>query len=107
LHKRSSEAARERDAETEEPKDIYVNGITWRTEWFKRRRSQLISISDPHKFLGNLLKKPRGHVAGIGLEGLVTFDKECGNRRGEYTRLKTVFFKGERGANQPFKNAHK
>jgi len=34
---------------------------------------------DADKFLGNLLKKPSGHVGGIGLEALVTLDEECGN----------------------------
>jgi hypothetical protein len=49
------------------------------------------SIRDPGKFLGNLLKKPGGHIGGIGLEALVTLDEECGNRCGEYTRLETDF----------------
>jgi hypothetical protein len=40
-----------------------------------------------------LLKKPGGHVGGIGLEKLVTFDEECSNRRGEYTRLETILLK--------------
>jgi hypothetical protein len=49
------------------------------------------SIREPGKFLGNLLKKPGGHIGGIGLEALVTLDEECGNRCGEYTRLETDF----------------
>jgi hypothetical protein len=32
LHKCGTEAARECDDEAEEPKDIHVNGITWRFE---------------------------------------------------------------------------
>ncbi len=59
LHKRSKEAAREADAEAEEPKDIHADSIA-------------------------------GQLAGIGLEVLVTFDEERGNRRGEYTRLETI-----------------
>lgn len=91
LHKCSTEAARERHDEAEEPEDIHLNGITWRFKRVERRGGQAISISDPHKFLGNLLKKPRGHISGIGLEALVTFDEECGNSCGENTRLKTIF----------------
>jgi hypothetical protein len=66
------------------------------------------SIRDPHKFLGNLLKKQRGHISGIGLEVLVTLDEECGNRCGEYTRLETDS-KGKQvvNANWRFKNVHK
>ena len=51
----------------------------------------MLSIRDPRKFLSDLLKKPRGYVGGVGLKILVTFDEECSNRRGEYTRLETVF----------------
>lgn len=90
LHERGTETARESDAETEEPKDIYVNSKTWRCECVKRRRGKLISIREPRKFLSNLSKKRSGHVGGIGLEILVTFDKECSNRRGKYTRLETI-----------------
>ena len=91
LHKRSKEAARETDAEAEEPKDIHANSITLRCKWVKRRKGQGTSIGDPNKFLRNLLKKPRGHLVWIRLEILVTFDEERGNRRGEYTRLETIF----------------
>jgi hypothetical protein len=91
LHKRSTEAARETHAETDEPKDIYVNGITWRFECVKGRRVQVVSIRDPRKFLSDLSKKRGGHVGGIGLEVLVTFDKECSDRGGEYTRLEDRF----------------
>jgi hypothetical protein len=91
LHKRSKEAAREADAEAEEPKDIHANSITLRGEWLKRRKCQGTSIGDPNKFLRNLSKKPRGHLAGIRLEVLVTFDEERGNRRGENTRLEIIF----------------
>lgn len=90
LHKRGTEATRETDDEAEEPKDIHLNGITLRFEWFERRRGQAISIRKPHNFLGKLLKEPRGHVGGIGLEALVTLDEESGNRCGEYTRLETI-----------------
>jgi hypothetical protein len=96
LHKRSTEAARETHDETDEPKDIDANGITWRFECVSARRVQMLSIRDPHKFLSDLSKKRGGHVAGIGLEVLVAFDKECSDRRGEYTRLKTNF-QGKRG----------
>ena len=91
LHKRSEEAARETDAEAEEPKDIYAYSITSRSEWFKRRRGQRSTIRDPSKFLRNLSKEPRGHLAGIRFEVLVTFNEECSNRRGEHTRLETIF----------------
>jgi len=87
LHKRSTEATGETDAEAEEPEDIYVDSITLRREWVKRRRGQGISIGDLNKFLSELSKKPGGHLAGIRLEVLVTFDEKCGNRRGEYTSL--------------------
>jgi hypothetical protein len=93
LHERSKEAARETDAEAEEPKDIHANSITsgGEGEWVNRRKGHGTSIGDPNKFPRNLLKKPRGHLAGIRLEQLVTFDEERGNRRGEYTRLETIF----------------
>jgi hypothetical protein len=87
LHKGSTETAREGHAETEEPKDIYVNGKTWRFEWLKRLRVRL----DSRQFLSNLLKKPSRHVGGIWLEIFVTFDEECSNRRGKYTRLEIIF----------------
>jgi hypothetical protein len=91
LHKCSKEAAREADAEAEEPKDIHANSVASRCKWIRYyHRGQRISIGDPNKFLRDLLKKPRGHLAGIGPEVLVTFDEERGNRRGEYTRLKTI-----------------
>lgn len=89
LHKRGTEAARESDDEAEEPKDIHVDGITWRCERVEWLGGQVISIGDPDKFLGNLLKKPGGDIAGIGLEVLVTLDEECSNRCGEYARLET------------------
>ena len=85
LHEGSAETAREGHAETEEPKDIHVNGKTRSYKWLKRLR-----VGDPRQFLSNLLKKPGRHVGGIWLEILVTFDEECSNRRGEYTRLKIV-----------------
>jgi hypothetical protein len=91
LYKRSKDTARETDAEAEEPKDIHANSKRSRGEWLKRRKGQGTSIGDPNKFLRNLPKKPRGHLAGIRLEVLVTFDEEPGNRRREYTRLETIF----------------
>jgi hypothetical protein len=62
------------------------------------------SIRDPRQFLSNLLEKPSRHVGGIWLEILVTFDEECSNRRGEYTRLEDIY-KSKRDANvkQAFK----
>jgi hypothetical protein len=86
LNKSGTEAAGESDDEAEEPKDIDVNGITWSFEWVEGLRG------DADEFLGNLLKKPSGHVGGIGLEALVTLDEECGNGCGEYTRLETVLW---------------
>jgi hypothetical protein len=102
LHKGSTETAREGHAETEEPKDIDANCKTWSFEWLKRLRVR------SRQFLSNLLKKPSRHVGGIWLEIFVTFDEECSNRRGEYTRLETIY-KGKRDANAKlaFKNAHR
>jgi hypothetical protein len=92
LHKCSQEAARETDAEAEEPKDIHANSIALRCKWIRPyHRGQGVSIGDPNKFRRDLLKKPRGQLAGIGFEVLVTFDEECGNCRGEYTGLETIF----------------
>ena len=65
LHKRSTEAARETHAETGEPKDVYVDGITWRLEC------------------------PNCRSGGIGLEVFVTVNKECSDGRRKYTRLET------------------
>jgi hypothetical protein len=56
-------------------------------------RGQGISIGDPNKFLRDLLKRFRVQLAGIGLDALVTFDEERGNRRGKYTRLEIIFQK--------------
>lgn len=92
LDKCSKESARETDAEAEEPEDIHVNSIASRCKWIRcYHRGQGISIGDPNKFLRDLLKKPGGQLGGIGLEGLVTFDEERGNGRGEYTCLETIF----------------
>ena len=57
LHQGSTETARESDAETEEPKDVYVNGKTWRFKCVKCWSVKVISIRDPRKFLSNLSKK--------------------------------------------------
>jgi hypothetical protein len=91
LHKCSTEAARETHAETGEPKDVYVDGITWRFEYVKGRSGHSVSTGDPREFLSNLSKKRGGHVCGIGLEVFVTFDKKCSDRRRKYTRLQTDF----------------
>ena len=90
MHQCRTETARETEDETEEPKNIHVDGITWRPECVESRRGEVIPIGDPSEFLGDLLKKPRGHLGGIRLEVLVAFDEKCSNCRGEYTRLKNV-----------------
>jgi len=62
LHKGGTETAGETDDEAEEPKDVYVNGITFGCERVKGLRGQAISIRDAHEFLRELLKKLRGHI---------------------------------------------
>ena len=80
-----------------------MNGKTRSYKWLKRLR-----VGDPRQFLSNLLKKPGRHVGGIRLEILVTFDEECSNRRGEYTRLEIVLQMLTGRNRQPVvQNAHK
>jgi hypothetical protein len=47
LHKRSTEAARETHAETDEPKDVYVVGITWRFEYVRSEGSSGLHLKSP------------------------------------------------------------
>ncbi len=50
-------------------------------ERVKCRRGQRTSIGDRSELLCNLLKKPRGHLSGIGVEVLARFDEKCGVQR--------------------------
>jgi hypothetical protein len=56
LHKRGTEAAKQTETKTEEPKDVHADGITLGSKWFQRRKGDTIPIGDGSKPLGDLLK---------------------------------------------------
>jgi hypothetical protein len=65
---------------------------------FEVRSGKSISNGEPGEFLGDLLKKPGGHLGGIRLEVLVAFDEKCSDRRGENTCLDGVVPKAKCGS---------
>ena len=85
-----------------------MNNITLRLKYFKSRRGQSFTVGDPSEFLRDLSKKRAGYVSCIRPEVLVAFDEKRGNRRREYTRLKSVVRKvnGVPNVYEPFSNAH-
>ena len=88
LDQRGKEATCETEAETEEPKDVHIDGRTWGCEGVvKNRRCESFSVGDTRKFLNNLSKELRGHVGGIRVERLVAFNEKRSNCCGEYTCL--------------------
>jgi hypothetical protein len=95
LHQRGKQAAPETEAETEEPKHVHMDQSTSDPERFEVRSGKSISNGEPGEFLGDLLKKPGGHLGGIRLEVLVAVDEKCSDCRGEYTCLDSVVPKGK------------
>jgi hypothetical protein len=96
LYQGGEEATRETEAETEEPKYVYVNESTLDLKRFKVCRGKSISNGDRCESLDDLLKTIGGHIRGIRLEVLVAFDEKRSNRRGEYARLDSIVPKGRR-----------
>lgn len=91
LYQSGAKAAGEAETEAEEPKNVHMNRISWGSKRVvKGRGCESISVGDPSEFLRDLLKKPGGHVGGIGPECLVAVDEKCSNRRRENTCLENV-----------------
>ena len=69
LYETGGEAARETEAETEEPKDVHVNDMTGGDKFVvQSRRRESCSVGDTRNFLSNLSKKTGGHIGRIRFE---------------------------------------